>query len=261
MSLSNSSSASVRTFADTAPRLVDFSSSSSGLPFSDPPSVVSFADAAIGLVQSAFPVIPALRLDRSNFPQNLPSINSSRPEETSAPALSSLQRGENCDDVDCDDVVGNQVIDVFNSVSSGFERARQHSFSPPTDVREELTSPIGTQINDVRPAIVYRQFAAMNVRSVSGGFSPHELVYGNRTSTEALHSSSSIAGDDTLRSSPEWGQLHGPLTPDPNFAPTHWRRFEWGDHEIPGPEPEPTAWGSSHPRSSLSSSSSSRVGA
>jgi hypothetical protein len=216
---SHSSSASVRSFNETAPRLVGFSSSSSGLPFSDPPSAVSSADAVIGLVRPAFPVIPALRLDR----QNLLSINSSRPGETPAPALSNLQRGENCDDVDCDDAVGSQVIDVFNSVSSGLERGRQqgrqHSSS-------QLTSPIGSQISDVTPAIVYRQFAAMNVSSVSGGLSPHELVYGNRTSTKALHSSSSVAGDDTLRSSPEWGQLHGPLIPDPNFAPTQWRRFE-----------------------------------
>ena len=56
----------------------------------------------------------------------------------------------------------------------------------------------------------------------------------------------------------EWGQGNGPLVPDPNYAPTPWRRFEWDqtmDEE--GPEPEPTSWGRSRPKRSSSPSSSS----
>jgi hypothetical protein len=58
--------------------------------------------------------------------------------------------------------------------------------------------------------------------------------------------------------SEEWGQSHGLLLPDPNFAPTQWQRFEWGEERgVQGPEPEPTSWGRCHPKRSPSSSSSS----
>ncbi len=44
----------------------------------------------------------------------------------------------------------------------------------------------------------------------------------------------------------EWGRENGPIVPNPNFAPTPWRRFEWGnEEEAQGPEPEPTSWGRS----------------
>jgi hypothetical protein len=44
----------------------------------------------------------------------------------------------------------------------------------------------------------------------------------------------------------EWGQEYGPLVQNPNFAPTPWRRFEWGNAvEEEGPEPEPASWGRS----------------
>jgi hypothetical protein len=151
----------------------------------------------------------------------VPSLTLS--SETTDCAISNLQRnGENrCD-------VGSQVIDVVGSVSSGLQMGRQ------CDSNDE----VGSQVIDV-------------FRNVSPG-----LQMGRQHSPQ----SSSVAGNDALSSSLEWGQSHGPLLPDPNFAPTPWRRFEWGDDgEIPGPEPEPTAWGRSRLRSSPSSSSSSRL--
>ena len=57
---------------------------------------------------------------------------------------------------------------------------------------------------------------------------------------------------------PEWGHAKGPLDPDPNFAPTPWSRFSWGNtNDQQGPEPEPISWGRSRTRRSHSPSSSS----
>ena len=56
----------------------------------------------------------------------------------------------------------------------------------------------------------------------------------------------------------EWGSSQGSLEPDPNFAPTPWKPFQWGNNPGPqGPEEEPVAWGRSRLRRSPSSSSSS----
>jgi hypothetical protein len=51
---------------------------------------------------------------------------------------------------------------------------------------------------------------------------------------------------------PEWGQENGPLAPDPNFAPTPWRRFSWNAVDAEGPEPEPIGWGRGRPKRSPS---------
>jgi hypothetical protein len=182
-------------------RLVGFPSSSSVFDFSAPPLDFFVEDAAIGLVQPDLSVFPAVGLAHFSPPPNLSLITSSRHGETPVTAISNLQSGENGgNDVNCGDVVGNQVLDVFGDVNGGDVVGNQI-----LDVFENVPSGLqmGRQhsrvgIADVRRAIVSRQFDTINSSSVDGGLSPRELIYG---STKALHSSSSVGGDDTLRSS------------------------------------------------------------
>ena len=65
-------------------------------------------------------------------------------------------------------------------------------------------------------------------------------------------------GEESSSVEQEWGQANDPLLSNPNFAPTPWRRFEWGNEtEAQGPEPEPISWGRGRPRRSSSPSDSS----
>ncbi len=42
-------------------------------------------------------------------------------------------------------------------------------------------------------------------------------------------SSSDVPAEQSSSVEPVWGQANGPLVQDPNFAPTPWSRFEWGN--------------------------------
>jgi hypothetical protein len=202
-------------------RLVRLPSSSSELTISGPDSARFDNAVSARLVRTDLSFFPALGLDGLSRPDNLSSTISSLP-----------RNGENHDDVDVN----------MHSTGENHEDgdARGGVSSLPRNGENRVDSDVNLQRNGENPEDGENGDVRGDVfRRVSFGL--------------PILTTSSVAGDNI-----EWGQSYGPLVPDSNFAPTQWRRFEWGESgNIQGPESEPTSWGRGRPKRSPSSSSSS----
>jgi hypothetical protein len=134
------------------------------------------------------------------------------------------------------DDVEQDESDVSEEESVGEDKEEDGKDQSSSVVPENIEDLYATYIHDLLPKVTL-------------GCSPYELRTGRKPGDSDLGESSSAV--------PEWGQDSGSLAPNPNFAPTPWGRFEWGNGaEAQGPEPEPTSWGGSRPQHSPSPSSS-----